>query len=259
MGLRKKIFLGCIVIASVLLLSSIIAMYEFMVMRRNVTNLISDNISSLNISNNLVEITDEYNFQLLRSMGDNTPAVIPDIDKDSRFADCLKDLLANYTIINEKMVVDSVRYAFAAYMHTLDDAPYVWVEDYSSKRKWYFERLYPVYMKLRDYIQQLNNVSQDALVKNYQELNQTFYRSMMPGVVAVSVGMILVFLFYYYINYYLLTPILSVIKGVKNFVQYKKSYTVEINSQDELNELNENVKQLVEINKKLIKQTKHES
>ncbi|MDO4735634.1 MAG: hypothetical protein Q4B21_01250, partial [Bacteroidia bacterium] len=124
---------------------------------------------------------------------------------------------------------------------------------------WYFERLYPVYMKLRDYIQQLNDVSQDALVKNYQELNQTFYRSMMPGVVAVSVGMILVFLFYYYINYYLLTPILSVIKGVKNFVQYKKSYTVEINSQDELNELNENVKQLVEINKKLIKQTKHES
>ncbi len=259
MRLRKKIFLGCVIIASVLLLSSVLAMYEFVVMRRSVTNLISDNISSLNISNTLIEITDEYNFQLLSGMGDDTPAVIPDIEKDSRFADCLKDLLGNYTTIDQRMVVDSVRYAFAAYMHTLDDAPYIWVENYSHRRKWYFESLYPVYMKLRKFIQNLNNVSQDALAKNYEELSRSFYRSMMPGVVAVCVGIILVFLFYYYLNYYFITPILSIIKGIWNFVNNKRNYVVEVHSDDELTLLNEHIKQLVDTNKKLLKQTKYES
>jgi signal transduction histidine kinase len=259
MGLRKKIFLGCIVIASVLLLSSVMAIYEFVVMRQNVTKLISANISSLNISNNLIEITDEYNFQLLRSMGDNIPADIPNIEEDSRFLDCLKDLLGNYSPIDDKMAVDSVRYAFAAYMHILDDATYVWVDNYSNKRKWYFEKLYPVYMKLREYIQDLNQVSQDALVKNYEELSNSFYRSIMPGVVAVCVGIILVFLFYYFANYYFISPMLAIIKGIQGFVQYKKSYTVDINSDDELKDLNDSIKQLVDTNKKLLKQTKYES
>ena len=114
-------------------------------------------------------------------------------------------------------------------------------------------------MKLREYIQDLNQVSQDALVKNYEELSNSFYRSIMPGVVAVCVGIIMVFLFYYFTNHYFISPMLSVIKGIQGFVLYRKSYTVEINSDDELKDLNDSIKQLVDANKKLLKQTKYES
>ena len=52
---------------------------------------------------------------------------------------------------------------------------------------------------------------------------------------------------------------LSVIKGIQGFVLYRKSYTVEVNSDDELKDLNDSIKQLVDANKKLLKQTKYES
>jgi hypothetical protein len=52
---------------------------------------------------------------------------------------------------------------------------------------------------------------------------------------------------------------LAIIKGIQGFVQYKKSYTVDINSDDELKDLNDSIKQLVDTNKKLLKQTKYES
>ena len=75
MGLRKKISLGFVVIGTILLLSSVIAIYELIVMRKTVSALITDNISSINTSRMLLEVTDEYNFSLLKGMGANTAPI----------------------------------------------------------------------------------------------------------------------------------------------------------------------------------------
>ncbi|MEF9932075.1 MAG: hypothetical protein RR770_07245, partial [Bacteroidales bacterium] len=66
MGIRKKISLGFVVIGTVLLLSSLIAIYELISMRKSVSSLITDNIASINTSRLLLEVTDEYNFKLLK-------------------------------------------------------------------------------------------------------------------------------------------------------------------------------------------------
>jgi methyl-accepting chemotaxis protein len=141
----------------------------------------------------------------------------------------------------------------------MNDAPTVWEGDYAGRRTWYFTKLHPVYVKLRGYLHQLTLTSQEALAENSLTMTDSFYRSIMPGVVAVCVGIILVFLFYYFANYYFISPMLAIIKGIQGFVQYKKSYTVDINSDDELKDLNDSIKQLVDTNKKLLKQTKYES
>ena len=64
MGIRKKIFLGFVVIGTVLLLSGVLAIYEFVSMRQSMSSLVSDNIKSINSSYLLLEVTDEYNFAL---------------------------------------------------------------------------------------------------------------------------------------------------------------------------------------------------
>jgi hypothetical protein len=68
MGIRKKISLGFVVIGAILFLSSVIAIFEFNRMRHSVTNLMTDNINSINTSRLLLELTDEYNFMLLSSV-----------------------------------------------------------------------------------------------------------------------------------------------------------------------------------------------
>ncbi len=254
MGIRKKILFGFLVIGIVLLLSGVIAIYEFVRMRNTVHTLVADNIKSINTSNLLLEITDEYNFSLLRSMGEAGSAVIPDIDKDTRFTDYLEHAMAKYTDVREQNMADSVVYAYTAYIHVMKEAPMVWQGNYQDRRSWYFDRMYPVYMKLRGYIQDLIALSQTALTENSYNLSDSFYRSLMPCVVSVGVGIVLVLLFVYFINFYFINPILRITKGISNYMLYKKSYNVVLENNDELQELNQNVADLVDVNKKLEKQ-----
>ncbi|HNY06279.1 MAG TPA: hypothetical protein PKL23_07515, partial [Candidatus Egerieousia sp.] len=88
MLVKRKIYLGFVVLGFILLLSSVIAIFEFVSMRKSVSKLVTDNIASINTSRMLLEVTDEYNFKLLEGMGVDSLAVlpeIPDIQKDERF------------------------------------------------------------------------------------------------------------------------------------------------------------------------------
>lgn len=254
MGIRKKISLGFVVIGAVLLLSSLIAIYELISMRKSVSSLITDNIASINTSRLMLEVTDEYNFCLLRGMGADSAATIPDLEHDTRFSNYFNQVKIKFTTEQERAAADSILYAYTAYIHMINKAPAIWHGDYQGRRNWYFNKLYPVYMKLRNYIQMLSEVSQEALADNSQNLSDSFYRSIMPGVVAVSVGIVLVFLFNYFISFYFIRPILLISKGINNYLQYRKSYNVQIDNDDELSELSSNVKELIDTNKSLTKQ-----
>ncbi len=256
MTIKRKISLGFVVIGSILLVSSAISIYEFVRMRNTVSNLINDNISAINTTRILTEVTDEYSFNLLESLGDEHGVVKVRDKDDNRFGSYLNELRNNFTTLQERNYADSIMFAYTTYFIVMNDAPKVWEGDYTERRTWYFTKVHPVYMKLRGYLLKLSNISQQALAENSMIMSESFYRSIMPGVVTVSMGMILVFLFNYFINFYFVNPLLRISQGIADYLFRKKSYTVKIeNDDDELKELNDNVKELVEINKKLTKQS----
>ena len=143
LGLKKKISLGFVLIGTILLLSSLIAIYELVSMRRTISTVISDNIYSINASRLLLEITDEYNFVLLKGIGEDTTASIPDLATDTRFVNHLNEVKNFFSNEQERKMADSVLYAFTAYMHIMNRAPEVWEGPYIGRRNWYFNDLYP--------------------------------------------------------------------------------------------------------------------
>lgn len=259
MGIKKKISLGFVVIGVILLLSSVIAIYEFVSMRRSVYGIMTDNIASINSSRLLLEVADEYNFSLLKSMGLDTVPAIPDVKKDIRFPDYLSQVKAKFATDSERQMADSVLLAYTAYIHVIKDAAYIWQGDYQMRRGWYFDNLYPKYMALRGYIAKLTFITQKALSDNSEYLTDSFYRSIMPGVVAVTTGMILIFLFNYFINLYFISPLIKISKGIKDFLLYRKSYNYTDINDDDLRDLSQNVKDLIEANRELSKSKQQES
>ncbi len=253
MAIKKKISLGFVVIATILLVSSAISIYEFIRMRSTVSNLINDNISAINTTRLLMEVTDEYNFNLLEGIGDETRELLVLDADDDMFSSNLKELREKFTTEQERMYADSVLFAYTTYVIVMNDAKEVWHSDYSGRRSWYFSKLHPVYLRLRWYLQKLTLTSQEALAENSMNMSDSFYRSIMPGVVAVLMGMVMVFLFNYFINFYFVNPLMKISKGVSDYLFRKKSYTVVVDNDDELKELNENVRELVETNRKLSK------
>ena len=108
LGLKKKISLGFVLIGTILLLSSLIAIYELVSMRRTISTVISDNIYSINASRLLLEITDEYNFVLLKGIGEDTTASIPDLATDTRFVNHLNEVKNFFSNEQERKMADSV-------------------------------------------------------------------------------------------------------------------------------------------------------
>lgn len=253
-GIRNKVLLGFVVIGLTLLSSGIIAFFEFGRMNRNVSTLISDNIYCVNSSKLLVDMCDQYNSRLFQELSDESLIDIPDLSEDYAFVKLLDEMKQHYTTNEEKMTADSVRYAYAAYMQVVLEVEDVWFEGYSVRRTWYFDRLRIVFEKLRGYIQGLSHYSQTALTGNYDSLNDSYYRSIMPGIVATGAGIILVILFNYFINIYILRPILKMNKGLKNYKEYNKSYDVTFDyGKDQIQEMNSLIKDIVEENKALKK------
>lgn len=254
MAIKRKISLGLVIIGTILLFSSGISIYEFVRMRTTVSNLINDNIAAINTAGALMEVTDEYNFRLLEALGDDNATLEPRDKNDNRFSEYLTGLRDNFTTESERKYADSVLFAYTSYIIIMNDAPTVWEGDYAGRRTWYFTKLHPVYVKLRGYLHQLTLTSQEALAENSLTMTDSFYRSIMPGVVAVVAGIVLVFLFNYFLGFYFVDPLLKISGGVSDYLSRKKSYVVQVDTDEELQELNENVKELIEINKKLTKQ-----
>ena len=69
------------------------------------------------------------------------------------------------------------------------------------------------------------------------------------------VGLLVVLLFNYFLNFYLINPLIKIGKGISSYRSYRKSYNVEIeNKHDELAELNANVRDLIEDHKSAVRQ-----
>ncbi len=251
MKIKRKIGSGFVIIAAILLLSSMVAVYEFISMRNSIAKLVDINVSSINKANSLQDIIDEYSVKLMESMADDSLPAVPDITVDDRFLSQLQSLVK---IADDQQIfdnADSVKYAFVVYMQKTKAAKEIWSGSFKERRAWFVSEIIPVHAQLSGYIRNLSTVSQNLLNVDSVNLTESFYRSIMPCVVAVFSGIVLIFLFNYFINYYVLSPILRIGNGISYYLKAGRKYDVKLENDDELQELNESVAELIDNNRHL--------
>lgn len=247
MGMRGKLASGFALLALILFLSSIIAIFEYRHMSNYVSDLIAENINCINTAHKLVNICDDYNLALLAAIGDDDLSRVPQMSEETftKNYDYLRETFKHRT---EIAMTDSVRYAFVAYMLVAGEVDEVWVRDFTEARAWYFDRLQPVYKKLRGYIDSLSEMTYEALRENSVTLQEGFYRSIMPGVIAVAVGILIVILFLYFIVSRYVTPIRKMLRHIQDYERFDKTYTYTFDESDELSTLNNEITDIIEQN-----------
>jgi hypothetical protein len=250
--MRMKLTLSLSAIAVSLLVSSIISIMEYHKMSDYVSNLIADNIRSVNVAQKLSEVTNKYNLDLLTVIGDDSVNTLPDFHQKEFMAHC--DSL-RHSLTSDKMVplTDSVVYAYSAYMLTSLELNDVLLSDFIDTRVWYFDRLQPKFKRLNSYIDVLNGAIYDDLEKNSKTFQRGFYRSIIPGAVAVGVGLLLVLMLLFFILVYYVNPIYRMLAGLNNYRSFNKKYTCSFEGDDQLAELNEGIVELAGENQMLRK------
>ena len=248
-GIRAKLVSASIVIMSLLLLSGLIAFFEFGRMSRDISDLISNNIKCVNLSRNMLAICDAYQAEVFQQINDES-RIHPELISLEPFEADLKSLTAKLSKKKEYDLADSVRYAHSAYMQVAIDVDKVWSLPQEMRTDWYFNKLKVVFDKFRGYLQMMADGSQLALTDNYDILNDSYYRSIMPSIVAMGAGIVMVFLFIYFLNIYIVHPILKITKGLKDYKEHNKTYNVTFDKGgDQIQEMNSLIADIVEENK----------
>ena len=250
--LKLKIILSLSSIAVVLLISSIISVMEYRAMSTYVSSLIADNIHSINMAQELSEASNTYNLDILAVIGDDNLNSLPDFDQKAFLAHCdsLKKSLSSVRMVP---LADSVLYAYSAYMLMSLEMQEVLKSDFIDSRTWYFDRLQPRYNRLRSAIDKMNSVIYSDLKKNSTNFDRGFYRSIIPGIVAVGVGLLLVLMLMFFILSYYVKPIYKMLDGLNNFRSYNKRYSYTFEGDDQLSELNAGITELASENLQLRK------
>lgn len=248
-GIRKKMAAGCFVLALVLFFSSVTSVFEFVKMNRYVSSVVTDNINSINSARELLFISEHYNVQIMDGIVlDQETGDLQSIKGEDELIASFVDLRDTFVTPEEKAAADSVLYAYAAYMQVVNEVYKVWESDQETRQDWYFGRLEPIYLKFRGYLMQLTSVCQDALIHSSHVMQQSFYRSLMPGLISVILGIVMVVLFYYFMNFYLISPVLKIIGGVGSYRRFDRPYDVKLENDDEIQTLNGMVRDIIDEN-----------
>ena len=251
-SIRRKLFFSLGSIAAILLVSSVISIMEYRRMSDYVSDLIASNIKSINLSQRLADITQEYDQQMLAAVVMNDLYLVPDFDLQyfQAQADSLK---SSITFANTLPMVDSVSVSFDNFMKTSLKFDEIFLADTVNTGEWFFGSLQPCYQKFRVDIDNLNEAIHEELKNNSAEFNEGFYRSIMPGVVSVGAGLILVMLLAYFLMSYYVNPIYKISAGVDNYRQLGRRHGYVFDVDDQLANINNGVAELIEENLELKK------
>ena len=259
LSLKSKMVLALSAIAVVLIVSGIITYVEYQRMSSYVSDMIAEDINSINVAQKLATVTDEYNLQILAVIGDDSLNSLPDFDQQGFVSYC-DSLRSSFSGENVLPLTDSVLYSYSAYMLTSLEMEDV-IESPFDSRTWYFERLQPSFRRLSGDIDRLSQAMYDDLQANSEEFDSGFYRSMVPVVVAVTVGIVLVLLLMFFIISYYVNPLNKMLQGLDDYRSMGRRYTYTFDGDDQLAELNEGIADLTDENRqyrrriKLLKET----
>ncbi len=252
--LRYKLVLSLLAIAAILLVSSTISVMEYSSMSNYVSTLIAGNIRNINLSQRLAEMSSSYNLEILEIIGEESPDGMPEFDDEYFKAHCDSLKSGNGSLANP--LADSVMYSYAAYMLTSLELPKVMSSDFINNRDWYFERLQPRFDRLKSDIDALTESMYRELEKNSATFDRGFYRSIIPGIVAVGVGLLLVLMLLFFMLAFYVNPLYRMLESLRAYRATDKRYTVKFDGDDELAELNEGITELATENQQLRRRIK---
>ena len=255
LSLKQKMVLSLSAIAVVLIVSGVITWLEYRRMSNYVSDMIAEDINSINVAQKLATVTDNYNLQILAVIGDDSLNSLPDFDQQGFLFYC-DSLRSSFSRENVLPLTDSVLYSYSAYMLTSLELEQVIQSDFIDSRTWYFERLQPSFNRLSGDIDRLSQAMYDDLQANSEDFDQGFHRSIIPVVVAVSVGIILVLLLMFFIISYYVNPLNRMLRGLDDYRAMGRRYGYAFEGDDQLAELNEGITEVTEENRQLRRRIK---
>jgi len=243
MKLRLKILSGFIILTLMLTVAAVWSIYELKSIGVSVNELLQDNYKSIDAAKSMAEALErEDSGVLLLILGkwEEGREIIQSADK--QFQAEFEIAANNITIDGEIEFIKEIQTKYKAYKDK-------WRKPIVGTSKegdigWYFEEVHKSFLDVKNSVAKLMDLNDETMFSTASNLRNKANRAIMPAIVAILSALIFSFMFNYFVNYYFVTPIVKITSGIKEFIEKRKPYSVQIKSKDELTELSSSISTL---------------
>jgi len=234
MSIRLKIFSGFVILSLMLLLAGVISITEVIRIGHSTQKMVNENYKSINLSDKMVEAIESENTGIIIMLaGQQKRGKEIVLKSDSSFRETFAQMivLANYAHIKD--LIDSTNLAYRTFIRDWFTSP---VHDLKPSEQTLTE-LTTDLTSIKTLIRKIQFVQQNETNKKAADIENNARRAAMPGIVAVISAVLFALIFNYFINYYFISPLLKITRGVENTLKYNSSFTVEVETKDEMAKL----------------------
>lgn len=243
MGIKRKILLGFISIGTLLLLSGIISTLELVNFNRSTQKLLANNRANIELSKEMLDAVQEQNTALLLNVADSI---------HTRHNSMLMDAKEQFDSAYAQAVTkfgDSPKLQLLK--QTYDDYSNVIAEINQTTTFDWFSKVYKTsYLSLTNAIKDFMVDTQQRIIDYTVELERNAYRATMVGIIALAGGLVLIMMFYYLINIYILAPIIAMHKSLNRHIELRMPFDVQISTKDEIMTLRDDINRVIEKTKR---------
>ncbi len=254
MRLRYKILSGFLILAVMLGTAGGVSIIEFHKISHSVRALLDDNYRSISAAKNMIESLEREDSGILLLMSgdwENGRATLEKADRD--FAAAFDVARNNITIPGEQEHVGAINQAYERFQ-ALWERPIV-----DTRRQgnldWYFSRVHPAFLEVKETVNQLMSMNDRTMYMAASELKNRAGRAIMPGIVAMMSALIFTIIFNFFINLYVIRPILGLIEAIRRYMKSGDTIGFQVDSRDEIYRLTETIRDLIDFVKKDEKHT----
>lgn len=255
MKLRLKILSGFLILVIMLTAAAVWSIYEIKSIGSSVNVLLEDNYKSIAASKSMIEALErEDSGVLLLILGkwQEGREIIESADRE--FQTALEIASNNLTIEGESEYINRIKTNYTAYKE-------IWKRPIVGTPKegdinWYFENVHKSFLNVKTSANELMNLNDKTMFSTASSLREQANRALMPAIIAILSAIIFSLMFNYFVNYYFVNPIIKINRGVRAFIDSKKTYSVEISSKDEITDLNNSIGTLCSLSESNNRETK---
>jgi NtrC-family two-component system sensor histidine kinase KinB len=245
MGLKFKILSGFGILAFMLLIAGTWSIIEVKSVGTTVTDILDENYKSISAGKSMKDALErEDSAILLLLLGKKVDAENILNSANSTFNAAFETAKANVTLEGEADAVDSINILYAKFSTGWKSL----LHDYDingSDIDLYMNNLHKAFLSVRNMADKLIDLNDREMYRSSKETESRSRRAIMPGIIAIISAVVFTLLFNYFVNKYMINPIIEITEGINKFNTKRIPFEYHIDSRDEISKLADSVSILV--------------
>ena len=258
-SIKRRVQLAFTSIILLLMFSGALSLFELERVSQDTEKILHQSKVSTDLAHEIVTVLNEQNDAMIEMavIGGNIVDIAPYykgcVESIERLADATERAHERMTEIGSPEITDSLM----LYTARINDLTNSYINGdvhraissdtlaHRTPHSWYVECYKPEYVNLSKQITKFMTGSESTLGPDVSSLSLTARRAVTPVFLSLVVMIVVALMFYYFLNHYLIKPIMRINRSLGEYLRYRSPFDKDIACRDEIESLRDRIMILI--------------